>query len=325
MEKLIPTKERTSFLSKRNDMPLPLVLIGPTAVGKTDLAILLAQKCHGEIISMDSMQIYVGMDIGTAKASEEERALVPHHLIDTNSLAESSDMGSYLKLVKEKEAEVVGRGKRPLLVGGTAMYVKGLVFGLFDGPGADESLREELRAILAEKGPEYLRDEVLRPLDPVSAERLHPNDTLRVIRAIEVSKLTGKPFSEQTNQWEKKAPQENYRIVGLTMPRDLLYKRIERRVDIMMELGLAKEVEKLMTEGLEKNLTASQAIGYKELIACYNGEYGMDRAVELIKRNTRRFAKHQLTWFRNNIEAEWYDVTKYADKNVLADEILRKD
>ncbi|MBQ7555830.1 tRNA (adenosine(37)-N6)-dimethylallyltransferase MiaA [bacterium] len=306
-------------------MPLPLVLIGPTAVGKTDLAILLAQKCHGEIISMDSMQIYVGMDIGTAKATMEERAAVPHHLIDTNSLAESSDMGSYLKLVKEKEAEIIGRGKRPLLVGGTAMYVKGLVFGLFDGPGADESLREKLRAILAEKGPEYLRDEVLKPLDPVSAERLHPNDTLRVIRAIEVSKLTGKSFSEQTNQWEKKAPQENYRLVGLTMPRDLLYKRIERRVDIMMELGLAKEVKKLMAEGLEKNLTASQAIGYKELIAYYKGEYDLDRAVELIRRNTRRFAKHQLTWFRNNIEAEWYDVTKYDDKNVLADEILKRD
>lgn len=306
-------------------MPLPLVLIGPTAVGKTDLALLLAKKTQGEVISMDSMQIYRGMDIGTAKPSLEERAAVPHHLIDTNSLAESSDMGSYLRLVKEKEAEVISRGKRPLLVGGTAMYVKGLVEGLFDGPGRDESLREELRAILAEKGPEYLRDEVLKPLDPVSAERLHPNDTLRVIRAIEVSKLSGKPFSEQTKQWNRKAPIVGYRMVGLTMPRDLLYERIEKRVDLMMEAGLEAEVRKLMREGLEKNLTAAQAIGYKELIAYVHGEYDLARAIELIKRNTRRFAKHQLTWFRNNLAAEWYDVTKYPDKSILADEIVWSD
>ena len=306
-------------------MPLPLVLIGPTAVGKTDLALLLAKKTQGEVISMDSMQIYRGMDIGTAKPTKEERAAVPHHLIDTNALSESSDMGSYLRLVKEKEAEVVSRGKRPLLVGGTAMYVKGLVEGLFDGPGRDESLREELRAILAEKGPEYLRDEVLRPLDPVSAERLHPNDTLRVIRAIEVSKLSGKPFSEQTKQWNRKAPIENYRMVGLTMPRELLYKRIEKRVDLMMEAGLEAEVRKLMQEGLEKNLTAAQAIGYKELIAYVHGEYALERAVELIKRNTRRFAKHQLTWFRNNLESEWYDVTKYPDREKLAQVILEKE
>ncbi|MBO7448657.1 tRNA (adenosine(37)-N6)-dimethylallyltransferase MiaA, partial [bacterium] len=135
----------------------------------------------------------------------------------------------------------------------------------------------------------------------------------------------GRPFSEQTKQWNRKAPIENYRMVGLTMPRDLLYARIEKRVDLMMEAGLEAEVRKLMREGLEKNLTAAQAIGYKEMIAYVHGEYDLARAVELIKRNTRRFAKHQLTWFRNNIEAEWYDITSYDDKSVLADEILGND
>ena len=304
-------------------MPRALVLIGPTASGKSALALEIAKLTPCEIISMDSMQIYRGMDIGTAKPSAEEMRLVPHHLIDTMSLKETSDVGTYLRLVKEKEKEIMARGNLPLLVGGTAMYVKNLTEGLFEGPGADEKLREELRAILAEKGPEYLRDEVLRPLDPVSAERLHPNDTLRVIRAIEVSKLTGKPFSEQTQQWKSGAVSEERRLIGLTLPRDLLYKRIEERVDLMMKAGLLEEVKKLLGAGLAENRTASQAIGYKELIAHLRGEYDLERGVELIKRNTRRFAKHQLTWFRNNIKAEWFDVTQHPSKSDLAREIMK--
>ena len=285
-----------------------IIVLGPTAVGKSALGIILAKKLGGEIISLDSMQIYKEMNIGTAKPSTEELAAVPHHLIDCHPLSETSDVASFIDKAKKIEKEISNRGALPIFVGGTAMYIKALVDGLFEGPKSSPEIREKLIAIADEKGSTFLHSELLSPIDPVTAKKLHPNDLHRIVRAIEVYKLTGKPISEQQTQWEQKNKSTEYRLVGLSMPRELLYKRIEERVDKMIRDGLVDEVIKLKSLGIEKNNTAAQAIGYKELIAHLNDEYSLDRAIELIKRNTRRFAKHQLTWFRKDDRIEWYDL-----------------
>ena len=298
-----------------------LIILGPTATGKSALALELAKITPCEIISMDSMQIYRGMDIGTAKPNPEELALVPHHLIDTHTLEDFSDVGSYLEMVVKEELEIRAHNLLPLLVGGTAMYLKILLEGLFSGPKADENLRAELRQILSEKGPKYLHDEILAPLDPVCAERIHENDTLRVIRAIEVCKLTGKPLSSQQTQWSEKKI-SNYRLIGLTWPRPILYEKIEARVDLMLEKGLLEEVKKLKAKGIEKNPRAASAIGYKQILAYLNGEYDFKRAIELVKRDTRRFAKHQLTWFRHFENVEWHDLAEEGDLKALAQRLL---
>lgn len=303
-------------------MQKPLVILGPTASGKTALALALARLTPCEIVSMDSMQIYRGMDIGTAKPSPEERQAVPHHLIDSHSIRDFSDAASYLEMVRQAEAEIAARGRLPLLVGGTAMYLKMLLEGIFEGPKADPALRAELRSVLEEKGPEYLHSRVLAPLDPAAAERLHPNDVLRVIRAIEVRRLTGRSITELAVQWDSGAGQSRYRLVGLAMPRDLLYRRIEERVDRMLEAGLVEEVRALKAQGLEENPRAAAAIGYKQILGYLNGEYGYERAVELLKRDTRRFAKHQLTWFNHFRDIEWHDVVREPDSDALAAALL---
>ena len=288
-----------------------IIVLGPTAVGKSALGIILAKKLGGEIISLDSMQIYKGMDIGTAKPSTDELAAVPHHLIDCHPLSEPSNVASFIDKAKEIENEISSRDVSPIFVGGTAMYIKALVDGLFEGPKSSPEIREELIAIADEKGSAFLHSELLSPIDTITAKKLHPNDLHRIIRAIEVYKLTGIPISEQQTQWEQKNKATEYRLVGLSIPRELLYKRIEDRVDKMIRNGLVNEVLKLKSLGIEKNNTAAQAIGYKELLAHLNGEYSLDRAVELIKRNTRRFAKHQLTWFRKDDRIEWYDLSHH--------------
>ena len=285
-----------------------IIVLGPTAVGKSSLGIILANKLNGEIVSLDSMQIYKGMDIGTAKPSPDELSAVPHHLIDCIPLSETSDVASFIAKAKKIEKEICSRDALSIFVGGTAMYIKALVDGLFKGPKSSPELREELIAIADEKGSEFLHHKLLSPIDPVTAKKIHPNDLFRIVRAIEVYKLTGKPISELQTQWETKNESTEYRLIGLTMPRDLLYKRIEDRVDKMIDEGLVEEVKKLKSLGIENNNTAAQAIGYKELLAHLNGEYSLDRAIELIKRNTRRFAKHQLTWFRKDERIEWFDV-----------------
>ena len=300
-------EKAASFIS-RNNGSQSLIILGPTSVGKSSLGIILAEKLNGEIVSLDSMQIYKGMDIGTAKPSAEELAAVPHHLIDCQPLSETSDVASFINKAKKVENEILDRNALPVFVGGTAMYIKAFVDGLFEGPKSSPELREKLAGIANEKGSEFLHREFLSPIDPITAKKLHPNDLFRIVRAIEVYELTGKPISEQQTQWENKST--DYRLIGLTMPRDVLYKRIEERVDKMINSGLADEVKKLKSIGIEQNKTAAQAIGYKELLSYLDGEYSLDRAIELIKRNTRRFAKHQLTWFRKDERIEWFDLSR---------------
>ncbi len=301
-------KKTAAFISQNNGSQ-KIIVLGPTSVGKSALGIILAKKLDGEIVSLDSMQIYKNMDIGTAKPSTEELAVVPHHLIDCQPLSETSDVASFINKAKKVENEILNRNFLPIFVGGTAMYIKAFVDGLFEGPKSSPEIREKLTSIANEKGSEFLHRELLSPIDPITAKKIHPNDLFRIVRAIEVYELTGKPISEQQTQWNQNNKSTEYRLIGLTMPRDLLYKKIEERVDQMMDSGLVDEVKKLMSLGIEKNKTAAQAIGYKEILAHLNGEYSLDRAIELIKRNTRRFAKHQLTWFRKDERIEWFDVT----------------
>ncbi len=301
--------KKTAALISQNNGSQKIIVLGPTSVGKSALGIILAKKLDGEIVSLDSMQIYKNMDIGTAKPSTEELAVVPHHLIDCQPLSETSDVASFINKAKKVENEILNRNFLPIFVGGTAMYIKAFVDGLFEGPKSSPEIREKLTSIANEKGSEFLHRELLSPIDPITAKKIHPNDLFRIVRAIEVYELTGKPISEQQTQWNQNNKSTEYRLIGLTMPRDLLYKKIEERVDQMMDSGLVDEVKKLMSLGIEKNKTAAQAIGYKEILAHLNGEYSLDRAIELIKRNTRRFAKHQLTWFRKDERIEWFDVT----------------
>jgi len=286
-------------------------LVGPTASGKSAVALELARRHPVEIVSVDSMQVYRGMDIGTAKPTAEERALVPHHMIDVLGPEESCNVGRFCTMARRAIAEIQRRGKRALLVGGSALYLKGLIWGLAEAPGRIPQLRRRLERELAQHGSEALHQR-LRRLDPQAAQRIHPNDVQRLVRALEVCEGTGGGISRGQVQFYGR-PQLNTAMVGLRVPRTELYRRIEERLDRMMEQGLLKEVEGLRGRLGEQ---ASQALGYKELMAHLEGHVSLPQATLLIKRNTRRFAKHQLTWFRHFPQVRWLE--RPADENVCA-------
>ncbi|SFJ50450.1 tRNA dimethylallyltransferase [Thermoflavimicrobium dichotomicum] len=283
-----------------------LVIVGPTAVGKTALSLKLAKEFSGEIISGDSMQVYRQMDIGTAKATVEERKEVPHHMIDLIDPDTSFSVQEFQQLAQKSILEVYLRGHLPMLVGGTGLYVESITHG-YHMPRVPENreYRAKLAALAEKEGNEALHRR-LQEVDPETASRLHPNDRRRIIRALEVYNETGKRFSEL----KKKEPSP-YRLlwIGLTMPRPLLYQRINERVDQMMAKGLVDEVRKLKEKGYHRGLTSMQAIGYKEIISYLDGEMTLEEAVDLIKKGTRKFAKRQLSWFRRIPEIHWFDVT----------------
>lgn len=292
--------------------PKLLVLIGPTAVGKTKLSLTLARELNAEIISGDSMQVYRGMDIGTAKASPEELAAVPHHLIDIHDPDEAFSVAEFQERARALILDIHARGKLPFIVGGTGLYVESVCYNFqFSEVGSDEAFRMEQEAYAAEYGDEALHAR-LQEVDPESAERLHPNDRRRVIRALEIFHMTGERMSEQLKVQKKESPYELC-IVGLTMDRALLYKRIEARIDQMLEEGLVDEVRRLLSMGYGKELVSMQALGYKEIIAYLEGRYTYEEAIELLKRDTRRFAKRQLSWFRHMKDIHWVDVSNLAN------------
>lgn len=284
-----------------------LVLVGPTAVGKTELSLVIAERYGCEIISGDSMQVYRGMDIGTAKATPEERARIPHHLIDIRDPHEPFSVSDFQQLAKTAIQEIASRGKLPFVVGGTGLYIQSLCYH-YDFPegGADEAYRRELRRYAEEHGKEALHEK-LRGIDPETAERLHPNDVRRVIRALELYRATGVTMSEHLRRQRRTSP---YRLcmIGLTMDRGRLYRRIEQRVDRMIEAGLVEEVAALLKKGCTEQTTAMQGLGYKEIAAYLNGHLTLAEAVETLKRNTRRFAKRQLSWFRRMEDIQWVDL-----------------
>ncbi len=288
-----------------------ICIVGPTASGKTALSIELAKELGGEIISADSMQIYKGMDIGTAKPTESERDGILHHMIDIISPAESYSAARYVADATCVVEEIVSRGRAPIVVGGTGLYIDSLVRGTeFAAFEEDLEYRNELFAIFERDGAEVLHG-MLREVDPERAKSVHPNNVKRVIRALEVYKATNNTISEHDLESQKKDSKYDAVYIGLMFSnREELYRRIEARVDKMMEDGLLFEVERLLKSGVAENATSLQAIGYKELIPVCLGEKSLTDAVAELKGATRRYAKRQMTWFRRNERINWIDVSK---------------
>lgn len=283
-----------------------LVVIGPTAVGKTKLSIELAKRYNGEIISGDSMQVYKTLDIGTAKITKEEMDGVVHHLIDIKEPTEEFSVAEFQKIVREKIDEITKRGKLPIIAGGTGLYINAVLQDYqFAESEKDMELRASLEQLSAEIGGEQLHQKLVE-LDPKTAETIHPNNKRRVIRALEVYYSTNQTVSEiQSKQKEENL--YNSLIIGLTMDRELLYSRINQRVDLMMEQGLLEEVKGLFDQQIYSQ--AVRGIGYKEIYDYLEGKATLEEAVEQVKQNSRRYAKRQLTWFRNKMDVEWFDLT----------------
>ena len=288
------------------EKPAVIAVAGPTASGKSDLGLKLAQRLGGEIICMDSMQIYRRMDIGTAKPTAQERALLPHHMLDVADPTEAYAVADYAVAAERVIAEILSRGRVPILVGGTGLYLKALMDGLsLGGAGGDERLRAELNALADEPGGKERLHDRLAAVDPETAARLHPNDRRRVIRAIEVYEQTGVPMSRQNHA----AQDRPFRVLPLALewPRDLLYARLEARVHRMMEMGLLREVGALLESGVAPTAQSMQGIGYKELIPVAMGQGDVDRAVWEIIVHTRHYAKRQGTWLRAEPRCVWLD------------------
>lgn len=283
-----------------SDKASPYFLAGPTAAGKSAVALELAERIGGEIISVDSMQVYCGLDIGTAKPSPSELRRVRHHLIDILDLNQSFDAAAFARLSSDAVAEIQSRGRVPIFCGGTGLYFQAYLHGLGPAPPADPALRAEL-----ETAPisELLAE--LEKTDLQTFERIDRKNPRRVVRAIEVIRLTGKPFSDQRAGWPQVAPETQRRFIGLTRSPGQLHARIERRVDDMFAQGLVAETRALMERGLEQNRTAMQALGYRQVVEHLRGQRGLPETIELVKIRTRQFAKRQLTWFRRKMRLEW--------------------
>lgn len=288
----------------KNNLPKILCVVGPTASGKTAYAIDLAKGNNGEIVSCDSMQIYTYMNIGTAKATAEERAEVPHHMIDFVDPNRDYSVADFVTDARACIAEILSRGKMPVLCGGTGLYIDSVLKSVeFSPQKRDDKLRDELWKKAEQDGAESVY-EILKELDPVEADKVHYNNVKRVIRAIEICKTTGMTKTE-ADKLSIGKPIYNPTIYGLNMPREKLYERIDRRVDIMVEQGLVGEVRQLLNMGIRRDSTAMQAIGYKELVRYIDGLCDFETAIEDIKRESRRYAKRQLTWFRRNPDIIW--------------------
>lgn len=282
-------------------------MTGETAVGKTSVAIELAQRLDAELLSLDSMAVYRGMDIGTAKPPLELRQTVPHHLVDIVDPDEEFSVAQYRDLAFAAIAGIRERGRQPVFVGGTPLYLKCLLRGFFDGPPADWDLRNEILAEAETVGSEALHAR-LTQVDPVAASLIHVNDTRRIVRALEVYRSTGEPISHQQMEFEDGLPADQCKVFVLRRDRDEQRERIERRVDQMFDEGLVDEVRGLMESGKELGRTARQAVGYCEVIDYLNGDSTLEEAVETIKARTRRFAKRQRTWFRGLSECRFVDI-----------------
>jgi tRNA dimethylallyltransferase len=296
-------------------------LAGATACGKTATGIDLARELNAEILSLDSMAIYRGMDIGTAKPTVEEQAAASHHLIDLLEPSQDFSVAEYVTAAQNRCEEIVSRGRTPLFVGGTGLYLRSLLRGVFEGPSADHAIRERLERFVEQESPEALHSQ-LAVVDPASAARLHPQDKRRVIRALEVFELTGRPASEQLEEGPLPESERPRHVFWLSPPRAWLHDRINRRVDLMFAAGLVDEVRRLLaaTGGLGR--TASQALGYKEVAAYLAGELTLAACIDRVKTRTRQFAKRQETWFRNLVEARPVPIDGGESPRELAQKIL---
>ncbi|MBZ4646549.1 MAG: tRNA dimethylallyltransferase [Petroclostridium sp.] len=300
-----------------------IVIVGPTAVGKTGLSVELALKINGEIISADSMQIYKYMDIGTAKATPKERKGVKHYLLDEITPDEEFSVARYKELADRYIDEIISKGKLPIMVGGTGLYVNAVTDNIkFSETICDWDYRNQLQILAETNGNEYLH-KMLEEVDPVTAQRLHTNDTRRIIRALEVYKYTGIPISRHQEESRKEPSPYKLAMIGLTMDREWLYQRINERVEIMIEQGLVNEVQKLLDMGYNKEMTSMKGLGYKEIIDYLNGETTFEQAIDILKRDTRRYAKRQLTWFRRDKRIHWIHIHKEDSKKELIEKCLK--
>ncbi len=298
-------------------------LAGPTAVGKTASSLALAQQLNAEILSLDSMAIYRHMDIGTAKPDQSEQTAVPHHLLDLIEPHQNFSMAEYCTVALAAAQDVVNRGRVPLFVGGTGLYLRAILRGTFDGPEADWELRKRFQQTIDEQGPEQLHKQ-LAAVDSASAARLHVNDHRRVIRALEVHALTGVPLSEQQDNDPLPEDHRPNTIFWLNPPRDWLRDRIDRRVDIMMQAGLLEETTNLLAMDPPPGRTARQALGYSELIDHLETGVPLEESVELIRVRTRQFAKRQHTWFRNLEECRSISLNGTESADQLAERIFQE-
>ena len=296
-------------------------LTGATGSGKTPLAIEIARRINAEIISLDSMAIYRDMDIGTAKPSQEQRQAIPHHLLDIIAPTESFSVSSYVLAAKEAADAILQRGKKVLICGGTPLYLKSLIRGLFLGPEADWDFRDAVEKDLADYGEEALIAR-LEQVDPLLAHKLHPHDHRRMIRALEVAKLTGKPLSHWQQQFEVPSLPKECPVVVLKIERAWLHERINSRAEQMLEDGLVREVEGLLEKYGEIGRTAAQAVGYREVLGHLKESVAMEETLELIKAHTRQFARRQEIWFRGLSELQWLEITPEKSIELLADEAI---
>ncbi|EJT6164666.1 tRNA (adenosine(37)-N6)-dimethylallyltransferase MiaA [Clostridium perfringens] len=299
-----------------------LIIAGPTAVGKSDLSVDLAKKLNGEIISVDSMQIYKYMDIGSAKISKEEMGGIPHYLIDFVDPSKEFSVAEFKELATEKIKDIQSRGKLPILVGGTGLYINSIICNMnFAESDKDEEYREELEKIANEHGNEYLH-EMLKDIDLESYNSIHFNNRKRVIRALETYKLTGKPFSSFKAKNSIYETSYNIYYYVLNMDRAKLYDRINKRVDIMFEKGLLEEVKNLKAMGLTDDMQSMKGIGYKEVLYYLDGKISLEQCIEMIKQGSRNYAKRQLTWFRKDPRAIFIDKDTFASEEDISSKII---
>lgn len=298
-----------------------IIIAGPTAVGKTEYAIETAKAINGEIVSADSMQLYKYMDIGSAKPTAEELSQVKHYLVDEIDPREKFSVAQYQKLAKAAIREIFDKGRVPVISGGTGLYINSLMYEMdFAAPPSDEAFRKELEDTALKKGRDYLHSK-LAELDPDAAARIHPNNVKKVIRAIEAAQNGNK--IKDFNNAQIPAADYDVLLAGLTRDRAELYERINRRVDILIERGLVDEVSSLMQMGLGYDDISMKGIGYKEIIGSLEGKYTIDEAIELIKKNTRHYAKRQLTWLRRYDNIKWFNLSSYEDKTMAMGDILK--
>jgi len=299
-----------------------IILTGPTAVGKTALSIKLAKALDGEIISADSMQVYKGMDIGSAKIRKEEMDGIRHHLIDVLKPDEEFNVVLFQKLAKEAIADITSRGKIPILAGGTGFYIQAVLYDIdFTQTQQDCSYRTKLEELAQKEGAEVLH-RMLEKADPKAASLIHANNVKRVIRALEFFEQTGEKISEHNEQQKTNEAAYDSCYFVLTDDREKMYERIDKRVDIMLQEGLVEEVKRLKQQGCSRELVSMQGLGYKEILGFLEGEHDLERAVYLIKRDTRHFAKRQLTWFKREKDVIWVDRQNFADENEILQFLL---
>jgi tRNA dimethylallyltransferase len=310
-------------MPEMKELPRVCILAGPTAVGKTDISLALARNLCGEIISADSAQVYKYMDIGTAKLKEYEMQGIRHYMIDEVTPDKDFSVAQFREKAEVYIRDINKRGKLPIITGGTGLYINSILNNLdFTDSISDEGFRREMKEIANCKGLDYVHS-MLEDIDPASYQKLHPNDLRRVIRALEVYKHTGRPISYYQEESRKQPPKYIFAYIALTMDRKKLYDRIDQRVDNILSMGLVEEVEGLLDMGYNRRLTSMQALGYKEIADYLQGGISMDEAVRILKRDTRHYAKRQLTWFRGDKRIKWVDVDNFYKKDVVLENIIR--